>query len=219
MPPARPHVCVVDDDAMVRSSLQMLLDVLGMRVSTYADGSSFLADAQALDCDVLILDVRMPGLSGLQVQQLLNEQHAEVPVLFISGHGDIPMAVRAMRAGALDFLQKPFNDQALIEWIHTAIQRREEGRRRAAEAADVQRRLDTLTGRERDVLEGVMAGHANKEIAARLGISLKTVEQHRGQVMAKMEARKVADLFRMLQLLRRHETAPAPTPPAPCAPG
>lgn len=219
MPPARPHVCVVDDDAMVRSSLQMLLDVLGMRVSTYADGGSFLADAQALDCDVLILDVRMPGLSGLQVQQILNEQHAEVPVLFISGHGDIPMAVRAMRAGALDFLQKPFNDQALIDWIHTAIQRREEGRRRSAEAADVQRRLDTLTGRERDVLEGVMAGHANKEIATRLGISLKTVEQHRGQVMAKMGARKVADLFRMLQGLRRDDAAAEATPAAPPSPG
>lgn len=197
----RPLVCVVDDDEMVRTSMHMLLEVLGMRVSTYASGSAFLDDPLAQDCDVLILDVRMPGLSGLQVQQLLNERHSEVPILFISGHGDIPMAVRAMRAGALDFLQKPFNDQVLIDWIHSAIARREAARRHAAEAAEFRGRLESLTAREREVLDAVMAGKANKVIAAEFGISLKTIEQHRGRVMAKLGARKVADVFRQMQLL------------------
>lgn len=199
MPPPKPHVCVVDDDAMVCTSLQMLLEVLGMRVSTYADAAAFLADPSALDCDVLLLDVRMPGMSGLQLQAQLNERHADVPILFISGHGDIPMAVRAMRAGALDFLQKPFNEQVLIDWIQTAIQRRESARDRADGADEVRRRLASLTPREREVLDAVMDGKANKVIAADFGVSLKTVEQHRSRMMGKLGVRKVADIFRLLQ--------------------
>lgn len=197
--PPKPHVCVVDDDAMVRTSLQMLLEVLGMRVSTYADAAAFLADPSALGCDVLLLDVRMPGMSGLQLQAQLNERHADVPILFISGHGDIPMAVRAMRAGALDFLQKPFNEQVLIDWIQTAIQRRESARDRADGADEVRRRLATLTPREREVLDAVMEGKANKVIAVDFGVSLKTVEQHRSRMMSKLGVRKVADIFRLLQ--------------------
>ncbi|MDZ7858897.1 response regulator transcription factor [Sphaerotilus sp.] len=192
-------MCVVDDDAMVRTSLQMLLEVLGMRVSTYADAAAFLADPLAPDCDVLLLDVRMPGMSGLQLQAQLNERHADVPILFISGHGDIPMAVRAMRAGALDFLQKPFNEQVLIDWIQTAIQRRESARDRADGADEVRRRLASLTPREREVLDAVMEGKANKVIAADFGVSLKTVEQHRSRMMGKLGVRKVADIFRLLQ--------------------
>ena len=184
---------------MVRTSLQMLLEVLGMRVSTYADAAAFLADPQALDCDVLLLDVRMPGMSGLQLQTRLNELHASLPILFISGHGDIPMAVRAMRAGALDFLQKPFNEQVLIDWIQTAIQRRESTRNRAGGADEVRRRLASLTPREREVLDAVMDGKANKAIAFDFGVSLKTVEQHRGRMMNKLGVRKVADIFRLLQ--------------------
>ena len=203
MPPSppspKPHVCVVDDDAMVRTSLQMLLEVLGMRVSTYADAAAFLADPSALGCDVLLLDVRMPGMSGLQLQAQLNERHADVPILFISGHGDIPMAVRAMRAGALDFLQKPFNEQVLIDWIQTAIQRRESARDRADGADEVRRRLASLTPREREVLDAVMEGKANKVIAVDFGVSLKTVEQHRSRMMSKLGVRKVADIFRLLQ--------------------
>lgn len=198
-PPPKPHVCVVDDDAMVRTSLQMLLEVLGMRVSTYADAAAFLADPSALGCDVLLLDVRMPGMSGLQLQAQLNERHADVPILFISGHGDIPMAVRAMRAGALDFLQKPFNEQVLIDWIQTAIQRRESARDRADGADEVRRRLASLTPREREVLDAVMEGKANKVIASDFGVSLKTVEQHRSRMMSKLGVRKVADIFRLLQ--------------------
>ncbi|NYG32827.1 response regulator transcription factor [Sphaerotilus montanus] len=192
-------MCVVDDDAMVRTSLQMLLEVLGMRVSTYADAAAFLADPSALGCDVLLLDVRMPGMSGLQLQAQLNERHADVPILFISGHGDIPMAVRAMRAGALDFLQKPFNEQVLIDWIQTAIQRRESARDRADGADEVRRRLASLTPREREVLDAVMEGKANKVIAVDFGVSLKTVEQHRSRMMSKLGVRKVADIFRLLQ--------------------
>lgn len=205
-PPRRPHVCVVDDDEMVRTSLQMLLDVLDMQVSTYASATDFLADPRAFDCDVLVLDVRMPGMSGLQLQALLNEHHADVPVLFISGHGDIPMAVRAMRAGALDFLQKPFDEQQLIDWIHAAILQRESARDRHREQARCRQRLASLTPRERDMLDGVMAGKANKALADELGISLKTVEQHRARMMEKLGARKVADLFRLLQALEPHGT-------------
>lgn len=194
-----PHICVVDDDAMVRTSLQMLLEVLDMRVSTYADAAAFLADRQALDCDVLLLDVRMPGMSGLQLQHLLTERGAQLPILFISGHGDIPMAVRAIRAGALDFLEKPFNEQDLLDWIHVALQRREADRRRLRDADDLQQRLATLTRRERELLDAVMAGKANKCIASELGISVKTVEQHRGRMMNKLGARKVADIFRQLR--------------------
>lgn len=184
---------------MVRTSLQMLLEVLGMRVSTYADAAAFLADPSALGCDVLLLDVRMPGMSGLQLQAQLNARHADVPILFISGHGDIPMAVRAMRAGALDFLQKPFNEQVLIDWIQTAIQRRESARDRADGADEVRRRLASLTPREREVLDAVMEGKANKVIAFDFGVSLKTVEQHRSRMMRKLGVRKVADIFRLLQ--------------------
>lgn len=184
---------------MVRTSLQMLLEVLDMQVSTYADAAAFLADPLALGCDVLLLDVRMPGMSGLQLQAQLNERHADVPILFISGHGDIPMAVRAMRAGALDFLQKPFNEQVLIDWIQTAIQRRESARDRADGADEVRRRLASLTPREREVLDAVMEGKANKVIACDFGVSLKTVEQHRSRMMSKLGVRKVADIFRLLQ--------------------
>ena len=196
-----PHVCVVDDDDMVRSSLQALLEVLSLRVSTFADASAFLADPRAADCDVLVLDVRMPGLSGLQLQALLNERHADTPILFISGHGDIPMAVRAMRAGALDFLQKPFNEQELIDWIQTAVQRRREERLRRAEVEDILGRFESLTPRERDVLDAVIAGKANKVIALDFGIGLKTVEQHRSRMMSKLGVRKVADIFRLMQTL------------------
>lgn len=199
MSPPRAHVCIVDDDDMVRTSLRMLLEVLDMRVSTYADATDFLADPEALNADVLLLDVRMPGMSGLQLQSLLNERQADLPILFISGHGDIPMAVRAMRAGALDFLQKPFNEQELLDWIQTAIQRRETARQQARDDADVKQRLQSLTPREREMLDAVMAGHANKVIAIDLGISIKTVEQHRGRMMAKLGARKVADLFHLLR--------------------
>ena len=188
-PLPKPLVCVVDDDEMVRTSLHMLLEVLDMRVSTYASGAAFLDDPFAQDCDVLILDVRMPGLSGLQVQQLLNERHSEVPILFISGHGDIPMAVRAMRAGALDFLQKPFNDQVLIDWIHSAIARREAARRHAAEAAEFRGRLESLTTREREVLDHVARGQSNKVIAQALDISHNTVKLHVRHIMDKLNLR------------------------------
>lgn len=197
----RPHVCVVDDDEMVRVSLQTLLEVLDMRVSTYADASDFLAAQPELDCDVLLLDVRMPGMSGLQLQALLNQCGAQVPILFISGHGDIPMAVRAMRAGALDFLQKPFNEQELIDWIYTAIQRREVEREKAREIGELRRRIDSLTPREREILDAVIAGKANKVIAIDFGIGIKTVEQHRSRMMNKLGARKVADVFRLLRMV------------------
>lgn len=205
-PAIKPHVCVVDDDEMVRISLQMLLEVLDMRVSTYADAAAFLAAPVALDCDVLLLDVRMPGMSGLQLQTLLNERHAQVPILFISAHGDIPMAVRAMRAGALDFLQKPFNEQALIDWIHAAIRRRQAERDKAREEAELRQRLASLTPREREILDAVMAGKANKVISAEFGICVKTVEQHRSRMMSKLGARKVADVFRLLQRQEQEPT-------------
>lgn len=214
-PPAAPHVCIVDDDAMVRTSLQALLSVLGLRVSTFADASSFLADVRGMDCDVLVLDVRMPGLSGLQLQALLNERHVDTPILFISGHGDIPMAVRAMRAGALDFLQKPFNEQDLIDWIQAAVRRRAEERQRRTEIEAIQARFESLTPREREVMDAVIAGKANKVIAADFGIGLKTVEQHRSRMMSKLGARKVADVFRLLHARETGNPSPLTRPDEP----
>lgn len=199
MPDTRPHVCLVDDDDMVRGSLRMLLEVMGMRVSTFADAKTFLGDEAALDADVLLLDVRMPGMSGLQLQEHLNAIGSDVPVLFLSGHGDIPMAVRAMRAGALDFLEKPFNEQVLLDWIDLALRRRQASRQQRQNASRARQLLETLTPREREVLDAVMAGLSNKAIASQLGIAIKTVEQHRSRLMTKLGARKVADLFHLVE--------------------
>ena len=183
---------VIDDDEALRDSLRWLLEGHGFKVSAHADASQFLAAGPPLQGCVLLLDVRMPGMTGLQLQDDLNRRGVKAPIIFITGHGDVPMAVEAVKKGAFDFIEKPFNDSQLIDLL-----------RRAAEAALPQAgasgggRLQQLTSREREVLDRVVAGKLNKSIADELGISIKTVEAHRARVMEKMQAKSLAELIQL----------------------
>ena len=196
-------ICVVDDDAVVRESLKLLIEMQGVQVRDYGSCQSFLDDPHALDCACLVLDVRLPGISGLQLQERLRERQDVPPIIFISGHADVPMAVQAMRAGALDFLQKPFPEQLLLDRIEQAIALFTDKRRDRVRRATLEARLAQLTVREREVLDCMLAGHANKGIADKLEISVKTVEQHRARVMEKMRAGSVAELAQGVEWLRR----------------
>lgn len=196
--PCSPTIFVVDDDEAMRHSLAFLLKSLGHPVETFASAEDFLAAWRKDQPGCLVLDVRMPGMSGLQLQQALNERGSTLSIVFISGHGDIPMVVRAMRAGAIDFLEKPFNDQVLLDHVGEALARSAQACARAALRRTLHARLDSLTQRERAVMELVAQGKANKVIAFELDISIKTVEVHRAHVMEKMGAASVAELTRML---------------------
>lgn len=192
-------VFVVDDDAAIRDSLSMLVASVGLPVKQFASANEFLegyGDAPG----VLVLDVRMPGMSGLELQEeLVNRNVTNLAVLFMSGHGDIPMAVEALKRGATDFLQKPFRDQDLLDRIHTALEHNLEGLEKAIENHDIQIRLKNLTPREKQVMEMVADGKANKVIAQDLDISQRTVELHRSHVMEKMGVRSLAHLVRTLE--------------------
>jgi two-component system, LuxR family, response regulator FixJ len=195
---ARPTIFIVDDDAAVRDALKLLLRSVGQAVETYGSAQEFL-DAHGEDRPgCLVLDIRMPGMSGLELQQKLNEKHSILPIIFITGHGDVPMAVEAMQAGAVDFIQKPFRDQDLIDRINQALEKDSANRAALGERNDIRRRLDTLTPREREVLELVVHGKANKVIAGDLKLSQRTVEIHRARVMEKMQASSLAHLVRMV---------------------
>lgn len=196
-------ICVVDDDAVVRESLKLLIEMQGVKVLDYGNCQDYLADEQALDCACLVLDVRLPGISGLQLQERLRERPDIPPIIFISGHADVPTAVQAMRAGALDFLQKPFPEQILLDRIEQAIELSAEKRRNQLRRATLSARMGLLTARERDVLDCMLAGRSNKLIADELAISVKTVEQHRAKVMEKMRANSVAELVQAVEWLRR----------------
>jgi FixJ family two-component response regulator len=200
-----PVVRVVDDDASVRHSLEWLLGSVGLEVRVYASAAAFLADASPDRPGCLVVDVRMPGMSGLDLHECLAERGIDLPVIVISGHADVPMAVRALKAGAFDFIEKPFNDQCLLDKIQDAIALDAERRRETAELADVLQRLGRLTPREREVLEHVLAGNANKEIARQLAVSTKTVESHRAHVMTKMGAGSLSQLVEMCVRLREAE--------------
>lgn len=191
-------VFVVDDDQEVRDALQLLMESVGLAVETYPSASDFLAgfDPQRPGC--IILDVRMPGMGGLDLQARLAEHQLYPPIIIITGHGDVPMAVRAVQAGAVDFIEKPFNDQALLDAVHRAIERDAEQRGAASRLADIQERYGRLTPREKEVLGLVVAGKRNKVIAVDLGVSQSTVEAHRARVMEKMEADTLSDLMRMM---------------------
>jgi two-component system response regulator FixJ len=193
-----PTVFVVDDDEGVRNSLRFLLKSVGLPARALASAGEFLEGYQPSQPGCLVLDVRMPGMSGLELQQQLNLRGAVIPVIFITGHGDIPMAVEAMQQGAFDFLQKPFRDQDLIDRIQRALER--DGRSRAAldEHARIRERLDSLTPREREVLALMTRGKPNKIMAAELGVSQRTVEIHRARVMEKSGAASLAQLVRMV---------------------
>ena len=196
-------VCVVDDDEMVRMSVCMLIETLGVQARSYANCVQLMADESSLKlAGCLVLDVRMPGISGLEMQERLESLRVDAPIIFISGHGDVPMVVRAMRGGALDFLQKPFDEQLLLDRVQQAIGISAERRRERVKRATVEARLATLTPREKEVLEGIIAGRQNKIIAENLGISMKTVEQHRARIMEKMHAASLAELVRHVTELR-----------------
>jgi two-component system response regulator FixJ len=193
-----PTVFVVDDDEAVRNSLRLLLKSVGLAAVALSTAQEFLSKYDPQQPGCLILDVRMPGMSGLELQEQLNVRGAMIPVIFITGHGDIPMAVEAMQQGAFDFLQKPFRDQDLIDRIQRALSKDQANRAELREKSGVRERLQTLTPREREVLELVTSGKPNKIMAADLGVSQRTVEIHRARVMEKMHASSLAQLVRMV---------------------
>ncbi|MBV8905535.1 MAG: response regulator transcription factor [Acidobacteriia bacterium] len=200
-------IAVVDDDPSVRAGLSSLIQSVGLRVETFASAQEYLArtGAEALNC--LILDLQLPGLSGLDLQKRMAEDEVEIPIIFLTGHGDIPASVQAMKAGALEFLTKPFEEEQLLQAIQEAIERDRRSRQQHAETLELRNRYASLTGREQDVMQQVVSGLLNKQIAAELEISEFTVKIHRGQVMRKMRADSLADLVRMAENLgiRSHQ--------------
>lgn len=199
---ASARVFLVDDDAGVLNSLAFLMRTVGIRAETFASAQGFLDryDPDAPGC--LVLDVRMPVMGGLELQQKLHEMGATLPIIFLTAHGDIPMAVKAVQSGAVDFLQKPFHDQELIDKVQRALEDDARLRAEAAARHAVVARVGTLTPRERQVLDAVVAGKANKVIAAELGLSQRTVEIHRAHVMRKMHADSLAQLVQMMTQAR-----------------
>ncbi len=190
-------VFVVDDDDSVRKALARLIRSVGLNVETFASAREFLARGPHDGSSCLILDVRMPGLSGLDLQKELAASGSTISIIFITGHGTIPMSVQAMRAGAVEFLEKPFEDQTLIDAVHEALQKDEQARRKKAELREIHERVNSLTPREREVFALVVAGKLNKQIAFELGTNEKTIKTQRSQVMKKMQADSLADLVRL----------------------
>jgi FixJ family two-component response regulator len=193
----QPTVFIVDDDPAVRDSLRWLLESMRLNVSTFESAETFLKFYTMHMVGCLILDVRMPGMSGLQLQQFLTKQKYSLPIIFITGHGDIPMAVRAMQAGAMYFLEKPFEDQVLLDYVHEALALDNDNQQSRIRLAMIQARIANLTDREREVMNLVIDNHSNKEIAAKLGVSIKTVEFHRSHMMEKMHATSLIELVNM----------------------
>ncbi len=193
-------VFLIDDDQAVRDAVALLLRAEGLQVETFANAPSFLESGAAERHGCLVLDVRMPGMSGLDLQKQLQAQGYRIPIIFITGHGDVPMAIRALKAGAFDFVEKPFQGQVLLKRIREALVQDAEERCRQAQRADAVARMALLSPREREVLERVAAGQYNKVVAAELGISLSTVEIHRKRVMEKLQAESLSDLIRLLAL-------------------
>jgi two-component system response regulator FixJ len=194
----KPTIFVVDDDTAVRDSLRWVIESNGWNVETYASAEAFLDAFTPPRLGCLILDVRMPGLSGPELQKLLNERRCLLPIIFITAHGTVPTAVRAMQSGAVDFIMKPFNNIDLLERIDQCVDRAKQDVANRTQDDVLHTRLAALTPREREVMEHVVAGKPNKRIAADLGLSIKTVEAHRAKIMQKMQAHSLAELVRLV---------------------
>jgi two-component system response regulator FixJ len=196
-------VHIVDDDEAVRQSLAFLLSTAGIPVRVYESATSFLAALPTLQPGCLVTDVRMPDMTGIELLQQLRDRDIKLPVIVITGHGDIPLAVEAMKSGAIDFIEKPFAEESILRAVRAAEDRAKKLGRRSEEETQVAVRLAALSERERQVLEGLIAGHANKTIAYELGISPRTVEVYRANVMTKMQAKSLSELIRMTLAIRR----------------
>ena len=197
MPSEKATVHIIDDDDALRESLAFLLSTARIAVATYPSAAAFMEAIPGAKVSCVITDVRMPGMSGIDLLKRLREMKIDVPVIVITGHGDVPLAVEAMKIGAIDFLEKPFDDEILLASVKAAIARQGGDMKRNAERAEIENKLAALSNRERDVLGGLVAGRANKQIAFDLGISPRTVEVYRANLMTKMEAASLSDLVRM----------------------
>jgi RNA polymerase sigma factor (sigma-70 family) len=197
----QPVVFVIDDDASVRDAVTDLLRSVGLEVKSFGSTQEFLQSSRPDAPGCIVLDIRLPGPSGLEFQRSLGKSDIQLPIIFISGHGDIPMSVRAMKSGAIEFLTKPLPEQELLDAVQTGIERDRARRQEAKIAAELQERFDSLTPREREVLELVITGRRNKQIAAQAEMSEMTVKVHRSQIMRKMRAKSLIDLVRMADML------------------